>query len=46
MPKGIALAKLLGAIAKVLADVRDDQLDKEGKLSRSGIYYLLKLRKA
>jgi hypothetical protein len=45
MPKGIALAKLLGAIAKVLADVRDEQLDKENRLSRSGIYYLLKLRK-
>jgi len=46
MPKGIALAKLLGEIAKVLADVRDEQLDKENRLSRSGIYYLLKLRKA
>ena len=44
MPPGIALAKLLGEIAKVLADVRDEQLDKE-RLSRSGIYYLLKLRK-
>jgi hypothetical protein len=46
MPKGIALAKLLGAIAKVLADVRDEQLDKENKLARSGIYYLLKLRRS
>lgn len=46
MPKGIALAKLLGAIAKVFADVRDEQLDRDSRLARSGIYHLLKLRKA
>jgi hypothetical protein len=45
MPKGIALAKLLGALAQVLGDVRDEKLDKEGRLARSGIYYLLKLRR-
>jgi hypothetical protein len=45
MPKGIALAKVLGAIAQVLADVRDEELDKEGRLARSGIYYLLKLQR-
>jgi hypothetical protein len=44
MPSGIAFAKLLGKIANTLADVRDEQLDKEGRLVRSGIYYLLKVR--
>ena len=43
MPKNIALAKAIGAIAKALADVRDEQLDRENRLARSGIYYLLKL---
>lgn len=43
-PKGIALAKVLGALANALADVRDEQLDKEHSLVRSGIYYLLKMR--
>ena len=46
MPKSIALAKVLGALAKTLADVRDEQLDKENRLARSSIYYLLKLRKS
>jgi hypothetical protein len=46
MPKSIALAKALGAIANALADVRDEQLDRENRLARSGIYYLLKLRKS
>jgi hypothetical protein len=43
MPKNVALAKAIGAIAKALADVRDEQLDRENRLARSGIYYLLKL---
>jgi hypothetical protein len=46
MPKSTALAKLLGEIAKTLADVRDEQLDKERKLARTGLYYLLKLRRS
>ncbi len=40
MPSGFAFAKLLGKIANTLADARDEQLDKEGRLVRSGIYYL------
>jgi hypothetical protein len=44
MPKNIALAHLLGQVAGALADLRDEQLDKERKLARSGLYYLLKLR--
>lgn len=44
MPKNIAFAKFLGEIAKVLVDVRDEQLDRENKRVRSGLYFLLKLR--
>jgi hypothetical protein len=46
VPKSIALVKVLGTLAKALADVRDEQLDKENMLARSVIYYLLKLRKS
>lgn len=44
MPKNVALAKLLASITSILADLRDDQLDKEQKMSRSGLCYLLKIR--
>ena len=44
MPKNMALAILLGRIAGVLADARDEQLDKERKLGRTGLHFLLKLK--
>ncbi|SRR6266478_10631 len=44
MPKNLALAILLGRIAGVLADVRDEQKDKEHKLGRTGLHFLLKLK--
>jgi len=44
MPKGIAIAKMLGGIAKVFADVGEETLDKRGSVTRSPIYFLLKLR--
>jgi hypothetical protein len=44
LPKHLAWAKVLGEVAKTLADLRDDQLDKEHKLERSGLHYLLRLK--
>jgi hypothetical protein len=45
MPKNLAVAKVLGALVSALADVRDDQIDKDQKLARSGLYYLLRIRR-
>jgi hypothetical protein len=44
MPTHLAFAKVFARIAEVLADLRDEQLDKEHKLGRGGLYYLLKVR--
>lgn len=44
MPKHMAFAMLFSKIAGVLADMRDEQLDKEHKLGRTGLHFLLKLR--
>jgi hypothetical protein len=44
LPKNLAVAKLLGETAKVFADLRDEQLDREQRLNRGGLHYLLKLK--
>ena len=44
LPKNIALAMLFAKISGALADVRDEQLDKEHKLGRTGLHFLLKLK--
>jgi hypothetical protein len=44
LPKNIALAMLFARIAGALADVRDEQRDKEHKLGRTGLHFLLKLK--
>lgn len=44
MPKNLAIAMLLGKVAGALADVRDEQQDREHKLGRSGLHFLLKLK--
>jgi hypothetical protein len=44
LPMNIALAKLLGTVAHTLADLRDEQRDRESTLSRGGLHYLLKLK--
>lgn len=44
MPKNLAVAMLIGRIAGVLADARDEQLDKEHKLGRTGLHFLLKIK--
>ena len=46
MPRSLAIAKFLGNAASVLGDTRDSQLSREQQTTRSGLYYLLKLRKA
>ena len=44
LPKHIAVAKVLGKFAEALADLRDEQLDKENRLGRGGLHYLLKIK--
>jgi len=44
MPKNIALAVLFRKILGALADVRDEQRDREHKLGRTGLHFLLKLK--
>ena len=44
LPKNMALAMLFAKISGALADVRDEQLDKEHKLGRTGLHFLLKLK--
>ena len=44
MPLGLAFAKVFAKVAESLADLRDEQLEKERKLGRAGLHYLLKLR--
>jgi hypothetical protein len=45
LPTSLALAKTLCKIIGTLADLRDEQLEKEGKLSRTGLHFLLNLKK-
>ncbi len=43
MPKHLAIAQLLAKVATTLADLRDEQLDKERKMGRGELHYLLKI---
>jgi hypothetical protein len=43
LPTHIALAKLFARFAVVLGDLRDDRLEKNEKMSRSGFHNLLRL---
>ncbi len=43
LPTNIALAKLLAKFTGILADVRQDQIERDDRVSRSGLGYLLKL---
>jgi hypothetical protein len=45
MPTSMAVAKVLAKVAGVLADVRDEQREGEEQVARSGLNYLLKLRR-
>jgi hypothetical protein len=45
MPAHFAIAKFLARTAGVLADMRDLQISTQDQLARSGLYYLLKLRR-
>lgn len=45
LPTSLALAKTLCKIIGTLADLRDEQLEKERKLSRTGLHFLLNLKK-
>jgi hypothetical protein len=45
LPKNLAVAKTLYKILGTLADLRDEQLDKERKLSRTGLHFLLDLKR-
>ena len=44
MPTNLAIATLLAKISSTLADLRDEQLDKEHQMKRGGFYYLLKIK--
>ena len=46
MPVHIALAKSFAKIAGVLADVRDEQISTRDQMTKTGLYYLLKIRSA
>jgi len=46
MPAKLAIAKFLATAAGVLADMRDSEISTQDQLTRSGLYYLLKLRDA
>lgn len=45
LPTNLALAKTLCKIIGTLADLRDEQLEKEKKLSRTGLHFLLDLKR-
>lgn len=45
LPTHLALAKSLCKIIGTLADLRDEQLEKEKKLSRTGLHFLLDLKR-
>ncbi len=44
LPTHLALAKTLCKVIGTLADLRDEQLEKERKLSRTGLHFLLDLK--
>ena len=43
MPTNIAIAKVLAKLGEVLTDLRDEELERNQAMKRSGFYYLLKL---
>ena len=43
MPTNIAIAKVLAKLGEVLTDLRDEELERNHAMKRSGFYYLLKL---
>ncbi|MGO8732983.1 MAG: hypothetical protein ACLQVM_09320 [Terriglobia bacterium] len=45
LPTSMALAKVLARVAGVLSDIRDEQRAGEDQVLRSGLNYLLKLRR-
>ena len=45
VPNRIAFAKVLAEVSGALADLRDEQRDKEHKLGKGGLHYLLRIRK-
>jgi hypothetical protein len=45
LPTNLALAKTLCKVIGTLADLRDEQLEKERKLSRTGLHFLLDLKR-
>jgi hypothetical protein len=45
LPTSMAVAKVLATVAGVLADVRDEQRQGEEQIARSGLNYLLKIRR-
>lgn len=45
LPTNLALAKTLCKIIGTLADLRDEQLEKDRKLSRTGLHFLLDLKR-
>lgn len=45
LPTGLALAKTLCKMIGTLADLRDEQLEKDKKLSRTGLHFLLDLKR-
>ncbi len=45
MPTGLAIAKALAKATKILADIRDSQLEREGIGKRGGFHYLLRIER-
>jgi len=45
MPTGLAIAKALAKATKILADIRDSQLEHEGIGKRGGFHYLLRIER-
>lgn len=45
LPVNLALAKTLCRVIGKLADLRDEQLEKDKKLSRTGLHFLLDLKR-
>jgi hypothetical protein len=45
LPANLALAKTLCKVIGILADLRDEQLEREKKLSRTGLHFLLDLKR-
>ncbi len=43
LPTDIVVAKVLAKFVEVLADLNDEKMDKDGRMKRSGFYYLLRM---